>query len=105
MQDDAKDQPTSSELVKKRNMLKGMRMRDEFMCPITYSLMRDPVVASDGNTYEKGAIEKWLKTNHTSPRTGEPMDTLLIPNLNMKRLIQDIMVEVSDAFYHTFLHL
>jgi hypothetical protein len=98
MLDDAKDQPTS-ELVKKRNMLKGMRMRDEFMCPITYSLMRDPVVASDGNTYEKGAIEKWLKTNHTSPRTGEPMDTLLIPNLNMKRLIQDIMIEGGEGFY------
>jgi hypothetical protein len=78
--------------------LKGMRMRDEFICPITYQLLRDPVVASDGNTYEKSAIERWLKTTHTSPRTGDPMDATLIPNLNLKKLIQDILEEVRFPF-------
>lgn len=26
---------------------------EEFLCPITQELMKDPVVASDGHTYEK----------------------------------------------------
>jgi hypothetical protein len=53
--------------------LKGQRIRDEFLCPITYELFREPVVACDGHTYEKAAIEKWLTQKDTSPRTGEKM--------------------------------
>lgn len=53
--------------------LKGQRIRDEFLCPITYELFREPVVACDGHTYEKAAIEKWLTNKDTSPRTGEKM--------------------------------
>ncbi len=80
----------------KINRLKGMKIRDEFLCPITYELMREPVVAMDGHTYEKSAIEKWLKSNQTSPRSGEPMDTITIPNMNLKKLIQDIINEVMQ---------
>lgn len=92
MIEDGKEQENA--LVRSNNTLKGMRMRDEFICPITYALMREPTVASDGHTYEKGAIEKWLKSNQKSPRTGEPMDVVLIPNLNLKKLITDILSEV-----------
>jgi len=81
--------------LNKGNFLKGMKIRDEFICPITYELMREPVVAMDGHTYEKHAIEKWLKTNHTSPRSGEAMDGTIISNINLKKLIQDIINEVT----------
>ena len=40
-------------------------------------------------------IEKWLKTNNISPRTGEPIDSLTLPNINLKKLIQDIINEVN----------
>jgi hypothetical protein len=99
---DAKDAVVAS--ATKTNRMKGMKIRDEFICPITYELMRDPVVASDGHTYEKAAIEKWLKHHQISPRNGEPMASLTIPNMNMKKLIQDIIDEVS--FYlsvHAFM--
>lgn len=43
---------------------------DYFSCPITLSKMSDPVVTSDGQTYERTAIEDWLKTHDTSPLTG-----------------------------------
>ena len=46
-----------------KNRMQGMRIRDEFLCPITYELLREPMVASDGHTYEKMAIEKWLKSD------------------------------------------
>lgn len=90
---DAKDAVVSAN--SKTNRMKGMKIRDEFICPITYELMRDPVVASDGHTYEKAAIEKWLKHHQISPRNGEPMAPLTLPNMNMKKLIQDIIDEVT----------
>jgi hypothetical protein len=42
---------------------------DELVCPITLELMVDPVVASDGRTYERAAIEEWLGGHSTSPLT------------------------------------
>ena len=33
-----------------------------FICPITGDIMKDPVIGSDGHTYERSAIEQWLHT-------------------------------------------
>ena len=88
---DNEDKPNSH----RASRLKGMRIRDEFICPITYELMREPMVASDGHTYERNAIEKWLKCNKTSPLYGTPMEPLIFPNINLKKLIQDIIHEVN----------
>merc|ERR1719453_1094161 len=54
----------------------------ELFCPITHDVMTDPVVAQDGHTYERNAIEKWFsKGNLKSPTTGEEMpSTALVPN-------------------------
>lgn len=46
---------------------------NEFMCPITMIMMKDPVLATDGYTYEKEAIQQWLRSNTISPMTREPM--------------------------------
>ena len=95
--DSKEEKEKDSSSIVKINRLKGMKIRDEFLCPITYELMREPVVAMDGHTYEKSAIDKWLKSNQTSPRSGEPMDTIVIPNMNLKKLIQDIIHEVETS--------
>lgn len=42
-------------------------------CPITQQIMNNPVIGSDGNTYEKDAIIRWLSQKQTSPLTNEPM--------------------------------
>ena len=76
-----------------------MKVRDEFLCPITYELLREPMCAKDGHTYEKAAIEKWLKSNRNSPRSGEPMDECLHPNINLKKLIQDLINEGGAGLY------
>merc|ERR1711924_489863 len=51
-------------------------------CPITMEVMRDPVVAADGYTYEREAIERWLfRDGHiASLRTNLPLTTDLTPN-------------------------
>ena len=51
-----------------------------FICPITQDLMQDPVVAADGNTYDRPAIEAWYRRNLTSPLTNMAVEDTLIPN-------------------------
>jgi Mg-chelatase subunit ChlD len=62
---------------------------DAFLCPITQEVMRDPVIGSDGITYERTAIETWFATgNTTSPMTRAPMSRILTPNIALRGLIQ-----------------
>ncbi|KAL7529870.1 hypothetical protein ACHAXR_007027 [Thalassiosira sp. AJA248-18] len=50
-------------------------------CPITGLPMVEPVVASDGHTYERYAIARWLQTSNRSPLTGEVLaHPELVPN-------------------------
>jgi len=42
-------------------------------CPITQEPIKDPVFAPDFHTYERSALEQWLRTNPTSPMTRQPM--------------------------------
>ena len=37
----------------------GGVLPDEFFCPISHEVMGDPVVASDGYSYERVALQKW----------------------------------------------
>ena len=56
------------------------------ICPITQQIMIEPVMASDGNTYEKKAIEKWLRDHNNSPMSGARLDNKkLQPNLCQSR--------------------
>ena len=51
----------------------------EYVCPLTLGLLVDPVVAKDGQIYERSHILAWLSRNATSPVTREPMGTELTP--------------------------
>ena len=43
-----------------------------FLCPITHTVMRDPVVlAASGLSYERAAITHWLSWENTDPLTSE----------------------------------
>jgi hypothetical protein len=66
-----------------------VRVCHQFICPITQELLREPVIAEDGHTYEKEAIQNWLSKNQTSPLTRKQISpTKLIPNLVLKQLIE-----------------
>lgn len=41
----------------------------EWYCPITHNIFEVPVIAEDGQTYEKKAIIQWLENNNISPIT------------------------------------
>jgi len=63
---------------------------DDLICPITQELMNDPVIAADGHTYERVAIERWLKMNTTSPKSGDELEmTAIFPNHLVRRMIRE----------------
>ncbi|XP_062210520.1 U-box domain-containing protein 21-like [Phragmites australis] len=62
-----------------------------FRCPISLDLMKDPVTAPTGITYDRESIEAWLDTGHaTCPVTHAPLrHEDLVPNHAIRRVIQD----------------
>jgi hypothetical protein len=77
-----------------------------------YTVVQDPVVASDGYTYERGVISKYLDDCHSaappmpavSQQTSETLTEVLVPNQSLKKLVELLKVikpqevpPVSDA--------
>lgn len=62
---------------------------DEFRCPISLDLMRDPVIVSSGHTYDRISIAQWINSgHHTCPKSGQRLiHTALIPNYALKSLV------------------
>ena len=56
------------------------------VCPITQEPIKDPVLAPDFYTYERSALEQWLRTNPTSPMTRQPMR---LEDLKKKEIQED----------------
>jgi len=52
----------------------GVAVPPEYMCPITMEIMTDPVILTDGHVYEKRAIERWLLSHNTSPKTNQVVE-------------------------------
>jgi hypothetical protein len=68
----------------------------DLMCPITQMEMRDPVVAADGHSYEREAIENWMREHQKSPMSGEALDhAMLLPNTRLKAIIRAIHTELA----------
>ena len=66
----------------------------QWICPLTYEVFHDPVVASDGQTYERAAIERWLSTSTMSPLTGQPLRLyVLIDNIALRSIIEQYVDE------------
>ncbi|XP_062220232.1 U-box domain-containing protein 20-like [Phragmites australis] len=62
-----------------------------FLCPISLDLMRDPVTAPTGITYDRDSVEGWLERGHAMcPVTARPLRVEeLIPNHATRRMIQE----------------
>ena len=68
---------------------------EPFMCPITLDEMRDPVIALDGHSYSRAAIQHHFRTRaanalpFTSPRTNERLASdQVFPNHNLRKAIE-----------------
>ena len=76
---------------------------NEFLCPITQDVMIDPVVASDGHSYERQAIQAILDRGSPdggaalSPLTREELEPVLVPNINLRKRIREHDSEVESV--------
>ncbi|KAF9674583.1 hypothetical protein SADUNF_Sadunf10G0142100 [Salix dunnii] len=75
---------------------------DEFRCPISLDLMKDPVIVASGHTYDRNSIAQWINSGHqTCPKSGQRLIHMaLIPNYALKSLMhqwcQDNNVPLID---------
>lgn len=72
---------------------------NDWICPITMELMKDPCIGPDGHTYERVAIEQWLIRNTISPMTRQPMNnTNIIPNIALRHTIEDFLQRTNGIY-------
>lgn len=69
---------------------------EDYICPITMALFFDPVVASDGFTYEREAINEWMSKNKKSPLTGEIMNSTVFTNKLILSKVKTLLEENPD---------
>lgn len=59
--------------------------------------MENPVICADGHTYEREAIETWLRNNSRSPKTNQQLSSKeLLPNYALKSAI-DAMAQLHES--------
>lgn len=74
---------------RRRRAAADVNVPADFRCPISLDLMKDPVVVSTGQTYDRSSITLWFESGHTTcPKTGQTLThTDLIQNSALKNLI------------------
>ncbi|KAF2284563.1 hypothetical protein GH714_027094 [Hevea brasiliensis] len=93
--DQAKDTLCALKELKMNKRSLSLKLRqtlscpDEFKCPLSKELMRDPVILATGQTYDRPFIQKWLKSgNRTCPLTQQVLShTFLTPNHLVREMI------------------
>ena len=63
-----------------------MDVPNEYICPISLEVMKNPVMDKNGRSFEKSAILEWLNRGNTHcPLTRQPLKpSSLIPNYSLK---------------------
>ncbi len=101
--------PQTGAILKNRNIIPNITLKkiiddflDETYCNGYYNVdnflqvykMDNPVILSDGYSYNYKYAEEWLKDKDLSPTTGEKLlNKNIIPNHTLKNIIEDLLVE------------
>ncbi|XVF72320.1 hypothetical protein PTKIN_Ptkin12aG0111800 [Pterospermum kingtungense] len=82
-------QSTGTTTTSSLKLHEALSCPEEFRCPLSKELMRDPVILSSGQTYDRPFIQKWLSAgNRTCPRTQQVLSyTVLTPNHLIREMI------------------
>lgn len=64
---------------------------NEFKCPISLSIMTDPVVLECGHTFDRDSLMEWLKTSNGCPTCRKVVNSHKITtNFSMKSMISTL---------------
>lgn len=90
----------ASQLTKRKSpkqVTKTLKQRlERLTCPITQSLFRNPVIASDGHTYDRSAITEWHAQNPTSPITRERISNVFFRARYIENEVADFIKEFPE---------
>lgn len=96
------DEKTSSQDIKQQQQSScsqpmSSNIPDDFRCPISLDLMKDPVIVASGHTYDRHSIAQWIESgHHTCPKSGQRLIHMaLIPNYALKSLVHQWCQENS----------
>lgn len=70
---------------------------DTITCPITHQIMDDPVLGSDGITYQREAIVRWLSTHSTSPVN--PSLRMSVSDLSVNYAIRHLIEQYNSGTF------
>ena len=63
-----------------------------FYCPLTLEVMVDPVIDTEGNTFERETLMHWLSLYGASPVSRQPLNAnLVVPNFALRDTIHEVM--------------
>ncbi|KAH9331195.1 hypothetical protein KI387_003303, partial [Taxus chinensis] len=67
----------------------NIQVPDDFKCPISLDLMRDPAIVATGQTYDRVSITRWIEEGHCAcPKLGQKLLHMnMIPNHALRSLI------------------
>lgn len=83
----------------KREVDKKLNANPHFLCPITQDILGDPVVASDGHTYERHALGNWINLHGgKSPMTRQPI-SILRDDDALKHYIDSTRARLESEIY------
>ena len=84
-----------NETIEKENII----IPNNFMCPISKSIFYNPVILSDGHTYEKMHILEWLKYNNKSPMTNRNLvNKNISPNILIRGMVRDWISDIEIKY-------
>jgi WD40 repeat protein len=71
---------------------------EDYLCPISHEIMKDPVMAADGQTYDRESITNWLSRKRgRSPLDGSKLPhTNLTDNLFARKIIKEYQRKLPE---------
>src|SRR5258708_2976276 len=75
---------------------------DLLVCPLTHEIFFDPVIAQDGQIYERIVIDEWFRNNNTSPITRTNIDPTLTECYTIKNIITTLLKQHPELKEHQY---
>jgi serine/threonine protein kinase len=69
---------------------------ESYKCPLTRKIFEDPVISDDGYTYERKAIEDYIKQHGISPKTKQPISIDTLKTNHTLKIIIDELIPLSS---------